>query len=184
MGGDRWSVWCNSVICKPVLFFTGLSAAGKTTIANAVSAKLHEAKYMNCVVDGDIIRNGLCSDLGFSKVDRSENIRRVAELCNILSNSGLITISALIAPTTTDRLMAKAIIGQNFHEIYIKAPLTVCELRDPKGLYISARSGTIENFTGISDNYDVPQNPQLIIDTHKLTIAESVTLLYHYITGL
>jgi adenylylsulfate kinase len=168
-------------IKQPVLFFTGLSASGKSTIAEALSKRLSNANYPNYILDGDIIRNGLCKDLGFLKSDRSENIRRVAEVSNILSDAGMIVITALIAPSENDRDNARNIIGEKFNEIFIDTPLEVCENRDPKGLYKNARVGLIKNFTGISDNYDVPNTPELNIKTSELSVDESVEVLYDYV---
>lgn len=158
------------------LWLTGLSAAGKTTLAHALADAL-AAKGVKCeVLDGDIVRQKLSRDLGFSRQDRSENIRRVADLCQQLNDTGIVTIAALISPYRADREMARHTIGENrFIEVYLATPLPVCEARDPKGLYKRARAGEISHFTGISDTYEVPLSPDLSFDTSRQPTHECVT---------
>ena len=161
---------------NPIVFWlTGLSGSGKSTIATALHQKLNALGILSQWVDGDVLRNGLCNDLGYSLNDRKENIRRVAEVVKILMSSGVIPIVSLISPMLEDRAMAKKIIGSaNFFEIYISTPLEVCEARDPKGLYQQARSGKVKNFTGLSSPYEAPTNPSLEIDTSQFTIDTAI----------
>lgn len=152
------------------LWLTGLSASGKTTLAHAL-ADAFIANGMCCeILDGDVIRRELSQDLGFSKADRSENIRRVAKRCREINDAGLWAIAALISPYRNDRALARATIGTTrFLEIYLSTSLAVCEARDPKGLYRRARAGEIANFTGINDPYEAPQQPDLQLDGEALT---------------
>ena len=160
------------------LWFSGLSASGKSTLAISLERALLSKGFKCVVLDGDNVRFGLNKDLGFSGEDRSENIRRVAELAKLLNNAGLIVISAFISPFIADREIARHIIGDDsFKEIYINASLQTCESRDPKGLYAKARAGQIVEFTGISSPYEPPHHPDLTIDTAQLTIEESVLKL-------
>ena len=153
-----------------VLFMTGLSGSGKSTIANAVSQKLYDKGILNYTLDGDGIRNGINNNLGFSAEDRNENIRRVAEIGKLFVDSGVLTIAAFISPTQSDRDMAKEIIGEeDFHEIFIKRHIDTCIEVDPKGLYKKALNGEIKNFTGIDSEYEEPQNPSLVVDTSVLS---------------
>ena len=148
-----------------VIWLTGLSAAGKSTLANALSLELHELSIRACILDGDNVRFNLNRDLGFSEVDRIENIRRVAEVAKLMMNSGLVVIVALISPFKRDREMARALIGSDdFFEVYVSTPLEVCETRDPKGLYRMAREGKVLHMTGVSSPYEVPESP--IYSTH------------------
>lgn len=153
-----------------VLWFTGLSGSGKSTIANATEHKLHELGYKTMVLDGDNIRMGLCKDLGFSPQDRSENIRRISEVAKLFAESGTIVLTAFISPYREDREMARSIIGPDFIEIFVDTPLDVCEARDPKGLYKKARAGEIKGFTGIDSPYEAPLRPDMIIDTTLVDI--------------
>lgn len=164
-----------------VLWFTGLSGAGKSTLAVATERSLFNLGYQVYVLDGDNIRHGLNADLGFSPRDRSENIRRIGEVAALMSLSGLIVITAFISPYRSDRKRARKAIGETFHEIHVKADLSVCEKRDPKGLYAKARRGEIEEFTGISAPYEPPEDPELIIDTDSFGIDESVDSVIQYI---
>lgn len=149
-----------------VIWFTGLSGAGKSTIANLVGLRLIDAGHCTCVLDGDNIRTGLNRDLGFSDADRKENIRRVAEVARLMADAGLIVITALISPFRTDREMARKLLRDTkFIEAFVDAPLAVCEARDPKGLYKRARCGAITQFTGIDSPYEPPLNPELRLDT-------------------
>jgi bifunctional enzyme CysN/CysC len=166
-----------------VLWFTGLSGAGKSTIAMAVEQELFRRGYQTYVLDGDNVRRGLNSNLSFSPEDRAENIRRVGEVAALFADSGQIVVTAFISPYRSDRQRARAAAGNGFHEIYIKASLATCEKRDPKGLYRRARSGEIAEFTGVTAPYETPESPELTIDTDHLTIEESVAAVLAYIDG-
>lgn len=158
-----------------VLWFTGLSGAGKSTLAHAVEEELFQHGFNTFVLDGDNIRHGLCGDLTFSDVDRKENIRRIGETAKLMLEAGVITLTAFISPFRTERAMVRSLMPHgDFLEIYCHCPITVCEERDVKGLYKKARKGEIKDFTGISSPYEVPENPELIIDTGKLDLAASV----------
>jgi len=157
------------------LWITGLSGSGKTSIALGVEAALAERGVHSYVLDGDNIRRGLCSDLGFSDEDREENIRRIGELSRLFVDAGLVVITAFISPFRKDRDRARALFGNGeFFEIYLKCDLATCEERDPKGLYRKARAGEIMDFTGISSPYEEPLEPELILDTANLSLEESV----------
>jgi len=157
-----------------VLWFTGLSGSGKSTVANEVAHKLHEREKLAYILDGDNIRHGLNKDLGFSPEARKENIRRISEVANLFADAGLITITAFISPYAKDRNFCRELAGEGrFLEIYAKASLETCEKRDPKGMYKKARTGEIKEFTGINAPYEEPENPELITDTDKETIEES-----------
>ena len=160
---------------------TGLSGAGKTTLAKALYTKLKTENYPSIILDGDEVRKGLCSDLGYSLEDRTESLRRVANMISLLSNDGLICICAFIAPLHSQRMFFSKILGTSYHEIYIECPLNICQQRDVKGLYAKVRKGDIQEYTGISSPYEVPTNPHLIIPTYKLSIEESIHMLYEYI---
>jgi len=161
-----------------VLWFTGLSGSGKSTIANATEKLLFDEGFQTYILDGDNVRMGLNKDLGFSPEDRTENIRRITEVAKLFADSGSLVLTAFISPYLEDRLQAREIIGQeDFIEIYIKADLSVCESRDPKGLYKKARAGEIKGFTGIDAPYEAPKNPELIIESDKYdvdTCAEKI----------
>jgi adenylylsulfate kinase len=158
-----------------VVWFTGLSGSGKSSLAQALHQELLIKNYLVNVLDGDIVRLGLCSDLGFSALDRSENIRRIAEVSKLFLKNGFITIVAFISPFEKDRLIAKKIIGrENFIEVYCNAPVAVCETRDVKGLYAKARRGEIKNFTGVSDPYEAPLEADLTIDSSKESVDEGL----------
>lgn len=158
-----------------VLWFTGLSGSGKSTLAHAVEEQLHQNGLNTLVLDGDNVRHGLCSDLGFSDTDRRENIRRISETTKLLLEAGVITLTAFISPFKAERATARSLVPDgDFIEIHCFCPLTVCEQRDVKGLYKKARLGEIQDFTGISSPYEEPENPDLKIDTHRLTLGESV----------
>jgi adenylylsulfate kinase len=168
-----------------VIWFTGLSASGKSTLAIAVEQMLYAQKILTQVLDGDKIRNGLNKNLGFTDDDRIENIRRIAEVGKLFSDCGVVAISAFISPTHAIRDMARTIIGaNNFFEIFVSTPLEVCEQRDPKGLYKKARAGAIKEFTGISAPYEKPVNADLIIDTTDLTIAAASEQIFRSILPL
>lgn len=158
-----------------VLWFTGLSGAGKSTLAHAVEERLYQLGCRTFVLDGDNVRHGLCSDLGFSGKDRKENIRRIGEIAKLMLESGTIVMTAFISPFQEDRETARNLIPHgNFIEIFCKASLEICEERDVKGLYKSARAGEIKNYTGIDSPYEVPEKPELIVNTEKLSVDESV----------
>jgi len=157
-----------------VLWLTGLSGSGKSTIAQDLERQLYNNGFFPQVLDGDNIRAGINNNLGFSIEDRKENIRRIAEIAKLYFNSGIITICSFISPTIEIRNFARSIIGaENFMEIYINTPLEICEARDVKGLYKKARAGEIKGFTGIDSPYEAPQNPDIEILTAKLTVEES-----------
>jgi adenylylsulfate kinase len=165
-----------------VIWFTGLSASGKTTLATALENRLHSEGLLTQVLDGDIIRQGLCRNLGFSDFERTENIRRIAEVAKLFCQSGVVTLVAFISPTNAIRQIAKQIIGNDdFFEVYVSTPLEICESRDPKGLYKKARVGEIKEFTGISSPYEPPVSAWLSIDTTKLTVNKSANELYNQI---
>ncbi len=164
-----------------VLWMTGLSGAGKSTLSMAVQRRLFERGYHVYVLDGDNVRHGLTRDLGFSAKDRSENIRRVAEAAKLIADSGAVVLAAFISPYRADRTMARDIIGEDFREIHVSADISVCEERDPKGLYAKARAGEIEKFTGVSDVYEEPLDADLEIDTGKEDIQTSVDHLISFV---
>ncbi|WP_411727135.1 adenylyl-sulfate kinase [Methyloglobulus sp.] len=158
-----------------VLWFTGLSGAGKSTLAHAVEEQLFQYGFNTFVLDGDNIRHGLCGDLGFSDVDRRENIRRISETAKLMLEAGVITLTAFISPFRAERAMSRSLMPHgDFIEIHCYCPLSVCEQRDVKGLYKKARKGEIKDFTGISSPYEEPEKPELRLDTSALTLAESV----------
>ncbi len=162
-------------IYAKILWFTGLSGAGKTTIAYGIKERLKQENIKIIVLDGDKLRNGINKDLGFSLEDRKENIRRVAEIAKLFKDEGFLTIVSFISPTKEIRDLAKNIVSEDdFVEVFINAPLEKCVQRDVKGLYKKAISGEISNFTGINSPYERPVNPDIIIDTAKLTVEESV----------
>lgn len=145
-----------------VLWFTGLSGAGKSTIAGALEIKLAELGYHTYLLDGDNVRHGLCQDLGFSDHDRQENIRRIGELAKLMADAGLIVLSAFISPHRAEREMVRNLLPENeFLEVFVNTSLSECEKRDPKGLYKKARAGEIKNFTGIDSDYQSPVNPEI-----------------------
>lgn len=158
-----------------MLWFTGLSGSGKSTVAIALERELHRRGLLCRILDGDNIRTGINSNLGFSADDRRENIRRIAEVAKLFVDTGIITLAAFISPTEEMRALARDIIGEeDFKEIYVSTPLEECEHRDVKGLYARARKGEIKNFTGISAPFEAPQHPALSIDTSRLSLEESV----------
>lgn len=156
-----------------VLWFTGLSAAGKSTVANTVDHKLHARGIHTYILDGDNIRMGLNKNLGFNDADRTENIRRIGEVAKLFSDAGLIALTAFISPFKADRDQVRALFKNGeFHEIYVNASLETCEKRDPKGLYKKARAGEMKNFTGIDSPYEAPENPELVLDANTRSIDE------------
>ena len=161
-----------------VIWFSGLSGAGKTTLAKELEVILHNKGYLTQILDGDNIRTGINNNLGFSDDDRKENIRRIAEVSKLLVFSGVIALNSFISPTKEIRDLAIGIIGkENFIEVFVDAPLEVCEQRDVKGLYKKARDGKIKNFTGIDAPFERPETPDIIINTAELSIAESLDRL-------
>ena len=158
-----------------MVWFTGLSGSGKSTVAIAVERELHRRGLLCRILDGDNIRSGINNNLGFSEADRVENIRRIAEVGKLFVDTGIITLAAFISPTNSLREMAERIIGEaDFKEVYVSTPLAVCEQRDVKGLYAKARRGEIKDFTGVSAPFEVPVRPALAIDTSVLSLEESV----------
>jgi bifunctional enzyme CysN/CysC len=164
-----------------VLWFTGLSGAGKSTIAMAVEQELFVRGYQTYVLDGDNVRHGLNANLGFSPEDRAENIRRIGEVAALFADAGMIAITAFISPYRADRQRAREAAKGAFHEIYVEADVATCESRDPKGLYKKARSGEIAEFTGVSAPYEPPEAAELVVDTKKLSVADSVRKVLDYI---
>tara|TARA_Y100000589_G_C27153065_1_gene629695 strand:- start:582 stop:1208 length:627 start_codon:yes stop_codon:yes gene_type:complete len=168
-----------------VLWLTGLSGSGKSTLANALNEYLHSKSLSTFVLDGDNIRHGLCKDLGFSDEDRVENIRRIGEVANLFMNAGIITITAFVSPFKNDREKVRKIIGtKDFLEIYCAANLDVCEARDTKGLYKKARLGEIKEFTGISSPYEIPEDPDITVETGSMTIEDSVKKIVDYLNRM
>jgi len=162
-----------------LLWFTGLSGSGKSTVANALEQKLYNEGYHTYILDGDNVRKGLNSNLGFSPEDRTENIRRIAEVAGLMVDAGLVVLSAFVSPYKKDRDRIKDIVGSdNFFEIYINTPIEVCEQRDVKGLYAKARAGEIKDFTGVNAPYEAPENPDIEIDTSIEQLEESVERIF------
>jgi adenylylsulfate kinase len=166
-----------------LLWFTGLSGSGKSTIANVVEQKLHDQGIKTYTLDGDNIRKGINKDLTFSPQGRTENIRRIAEVANLMIDAGLVVLAAFVSPYKKDRENIKNIVKDvNFVEIFINASVEVCERRDVKGLYKKARAGKIKNMTGISAPYETPQNPDIEINTEEESVEEAVKRIMDYIT--
>ncbi len=168
---------------KPcILWFTGLSGAGKSTVADAVEQKLFELGHHTYLLDGDNVRHGLNKDLGFSDADRVENIRRIGEMAKLFADAGLIVMSAFISPFRSDRKMVRDLVEEKeFVEVYISTPLSTCEQRDPKGLYKKARSGQIKNFTGIDSEYEAPVSAEVTLNTAELNVDECVERVISYL---
>lgn len=168
---------------KPcVLWFTGLSGSGKSTLANALELKLVEKGFHTYLLDGDNIRHGLNKDLGFDDNSRTENIRRIGEVCKLFVDSGTIVLSAFISPFKKDRENVRKLIEENeFIEIFVDTPLDICEDRDPKGLYKQAKSNKVENFTGISSPYENPLNPEIHLLNGKQSINENTDIILNYL---
>ncbi len=164
------------------MWLTGLSGSGKSTIANALETRLHEQGYHTFLLDGDNVRHGLNRDLGFTDADRVENIRRISEVAKLMSDAGLIVITSFISPFNSERQMARALMSEGeFFEIYVDAPLEVCEKRDEKGLYAKARAGKIKNFTGIDSAYEPPEKPEISVDSARLPPDEAALLIIEHL---
>ncbi len=165
-----------------VIWLTGLSGAGKTTIATELERKLFQERHHTYLLDGDILRRGLCSDLNFSAQSRTENIRRAGEVAALFADAGCIVIAAFISPLRADRERVRRVLpAGRFIEVFVNAPLAVCEQRDVKGLYVKARAGEIKDFTGISAPYEPPLNPEIELPTDQLSAAESVGKVLAYL---
>ena len=168
-----------------VLWMTGLSGSGKTTIAKALEKELHAKGFLTQLLDGDNIRTGINNNLGFSDSDRTENIRRIAEVSKLFLNCGVITINCFVSPTEEIRQLAKKIIGaENFIEVFINTPIEVCEARDVKGLYQKARAGEIKDFTGISAPFEDPKEAQIVVKTANKTVEDSAEEIINYLIPL
>ena len=168
---------------KPcLLWFTGLSGSGKSTIANALDVALHQRGYHTFLLDGDNVRHGLCKDLGFSDEDRVENIRRIGEVSKLFADAGLIVLSAFISPFASDRRLVRNLFpAGEFIEVFMDTPLDTCEDRDPKGLYQKARSGEIKHFTGIDSPYEAPARPEVRLDTSSMSVDQCVDRLISFL---
>ncbi|KAA9013586.1 adenylyl-sulfate kinase [Niallia endozanthoxylica] len=165
-----------------ILWFTGLSGSGKSTIANLVEKKLHEMGISTYILDGDNLREGINQDLGFSSEDRKENLRRIGEIAKLFVDGGIVTLATFISPYASDREKVRKKVRQGeFIEIYVKCSLEECENRDPKGLYKKARQGEISNFTGVSAPYEEPENPEIIIETNQKSVGECVQQIINYL---
>ncbi|UOE53101.1 adenylyl-sulfate kinase [Bacillus sp. CMF12] len=190
---DKNIVWHQSAINKEdrrklnghkslMIWLTGLSGSGKSTIANALQHELYKNNVCVYLLDGDNLRHGINSNLSFSPEDRKENIRRTAEIGKLFVDAGIVVLAAVISPFEEDRLHARAIFQEDeFIEVYVKCSLLECEKRDPKGLYKKARNGEIKQFTGIDQPYEEPENPEVVLDTTELSLVQSVELLSSYI---
>jgi adenylylsulfate kinase len=177
--GDRWALNRHK---SALVWITGLSASGKSTIAHALELRLHERRIRSYVLDGDNVRHGLNRNLGFSAEDRKENLRRVGEVARLFMDAGILTVASFISPYRNDREMIRSLFqDDDFIEVYLDCDLAICESRDPKGMYKKARRGEIAHFTGISDPYEIPTNPDLIINTGELCIDDSVGMILDYL---
>jgi bifunctional enzyme CysN/CysC len=164
-----------------VIWLTGLSGAGKSTLAQFAERQLFDQGYATYILDGDSLRRGISSDLGFSADDRHENVRRASEVAALLADAGLVVLVAMISPFAADRDAARRVGGVDFREVFVKASLGVCEARDPRGLYRRARSGQIPEFTGVSSPYEPPTSPDLVIDTEQIDVDGAVSRLVTFI---
>ena len=164
-----------------VLWFTGLSGSGKSTVASAVERELYQKGFRTFILDGDNVRTGLNSDLDFSAQSREENIRRIAHVSALMKDAGLIVLSAFVSPYTKDREFVRTSCKNDFSEIFVRTPLEVCEQRDVKGLYAKARAGEISDFTGISAPFEEPSSPELDVPTHTMSIEEATHMVVSYV---
>lgn len=165
-----------------ILWFTGLSGAGKSSLAHSVEEQLHQMGCRTFVFDGDNVRHGLCKDLGFSKEDRKENIRRIGEMCNLFKEAGVIALTAFISPFQEDRDLVRQIVNDgDFIEVYCDCSIDICEKRDVKGIYKKARNGEIPDFTGISSPYQIPLNPEIVVKTGESTLEECTSMIIEYL---
>ena len=165
-----------------LIWFTGLSAAGKSTIAHHMEKDLFDRGIRAYVLDGDNVRHGINSNLGFSREDRKENLRRIAELSRLFVDAGVVVLAAFVSPYREDREFVKKIVGSKyFYEIFVKCPVEVCEKRDPKGMYKKARAGIIKGYTGVDAPYEVPESPDLVIDTVELDVESSVNSVLEFL---
>lgn len=190
---DENIVWHNYAISKQqrseqkkhkpaILWFTGFSGSGKSTVANALESALNQQGIHTYLLDGDNVRHGLCKDLGFTDEDRVENIRRVGETAKLMVDAGLLVLTAFISPFRAERDMVRNLVDDGeFIEVYLDTPLDVCESRDPKGLYKKARAGEIKHFTGIDSDYQIPEQPEISLDTSKNSLDQSVQQLIAYL---
>ncbi|MFL9907008.1 adenylyl-sulfate kinase [Paraburkholderia sp. RL17-337-BIB-A] len=167
-----------------VIWMTGLSGAGKSTLAGALHQRLKEAGHASIVLDGDVLRRGLTAGLGFTREDRAENLRRIAHVAALFMQQGFIAIAAVISPEHQHRRMAREIVGVGFVEVFVNAPLAVCEARDVKGLYARARRGEIPHFTGVSGPFDVPLEPDVTIETDRMPLEQAVSRLVAHLTSV
>ncbi|HWI54244.1 MAG TPA: adenylyl-sulfate kinase [Desulfobacteria bacterium] len=193
MDGDKNIVWHKASIKREdresllkqkgvVLWFTGLSGSGKSTVANALEKKLYESGKLTYLLDGDNIRHGLNKDLGFSINDRIENIRRIAEVSKLFTDAGIITLTAFISPLREDRNSVRKLLEERFIEIFVDCSLDVCEGRDPKGLYKKARAGALKDFTGIDSPYEKPVTPEITVHTDTQSIDRCTGEIIKYLT--
>jgi adenylylsulfate kinase len=176
---DRWSINNHK---SALVWITGLPGAGKSTISHELEYALFHRGIRAYVLDGDSVRQGLSKDLGFSAADRRENLRRVGEVSRLFTDAGILVIAAFASPYTSDRFMVRGLFDRGeFIEVYLQCALSVCESRDPKGMYKKARKGDIKNFTGISDPYEPPEHPEIILATDRMSIEESVEKIVGYL---
>ena len=165
-----------------IIWVTGLSASGKSSLANIVEQKLFQMNYNTYLLDGDNVRHGLNKDLGFSEESRVENIRRIGEVSKLFLDSGIIVLTAFISPFKSDRNLARSLVKkEQFIEVFVDASLETCEKRDPKGMYLKARSGEISDFTGVSSPYETPQNPELHIVNNQITLEDASNQIIEYL---
>jgi adenylylsulfate kinase len=164
-----------------VIWFTGLSGSGKSSVAVELEKRLHEKGILSYVLDGDNVRNGLNKNLGFSEKDRGENIRRLAEVTKLFYDSGIFVITSFISPFKKEREFARNLIGEDFIEVFVDCPLAECERRDTKGLYKKARLGEIKDFTGVSQDYEIPENPEVILKTKDKDLDECTNQIIEYL---
>lgn len=192
MDSDKHITWFNGSVTRKdreknhghrgaAVWFTGLSASGKSTVAHCLEKLLHQQGCSTYVFDGDNVRHGLCSDLGFSEADRTENIRRIGEMVKLFVDAGIISITAFISPSKNDREKIRSLVGgEHFIEVFVACPVEVCEKRDKKGIYAKARAGIIKNFTGISAPYEIPEHPDMVIhsnDEDAMAAAKRVVIM-------